>query len=86
MLLSERDTCISIEGEYSSHAPDDEYMCVLCGALCEEALLEELRKLRRKNDKLRQDLLKEQAWWYDRVRLAETRHIATCATCGRKDK
>lgn len=39
-------TCISSHGEYSSHEPDDEYTCRLCGVLDENAMREELRRLR----------------------------------------
>ena len=38
--------CISAHGEYSSHEPDDEFTCALCGVLDEDALRAELVRLR----------------------------------------
>lgn len=39
--------CISRHGEYDAHELDDEYVCGLCGVLDEDALLVEVRELRK---------------------------------------
>lgn len=45
--------CISQHGEYSSHEPDADYVCKLCGVLDEDALIAELQALRAANTELR---------------------------------
>jgi hypothetical protein len=40
--------CISWHGEYSEHELDADYICTLCFVLDEEALIEELHRLREK--------------------------------------
>jgi hypothetical protein len=39
--------CISWYGEYGEHELDSDYVCTLCFVLDEEALIEELNRLRR---------------------------------------
>lgn len=38
--------CISQRGEFSSHEPDAEHVCTFCGVLDEDALIDELRRVR----------------------------------------
>lgn len=45
--------CISQHGEYGSHTLDAEYTCTRCGVLDEDALTEELRRLRQELDEAR---------------------------------
>jgi hypothetical protein len=61
-------TCISREGEYSDHIPDDnEFVCGRCGAFDEDSAVAEVRRLRATVDSLRID---NHAWRHHCARVA----------------